>query len=117
MIYFSTPGAARVGGLEREQSRKHLSSLFGNDSWEPIADAYDRHELPPGVAGMRYRQLYASQLESLGYRVIQRQVTTHSGTPMYHVLLATADDTGYKLLLETRSRAFLNNLPLAGFGS
>ena len=114
LVYFSTPGTARMGGLRGSpHAEQMLTQLFGNDSWRSTWIRYQSGELRPGEAGARYRSLYCDQLRGLGYEhVIERPVPTPRGTLVYHLLLATNDKTGARLLNEASERAFLNNLPL-----
>jgi three-Cys-motif partner protein len=118
MIYFPTPGVARVGSMATGgfgPYAESLARLFGSehDEWKQIAAAYEEGRLAPGEAGNRYRALYRDQIRTLGYRhVIDRRVESERGTPLYHLIMATNNDVGARLLTTASEVAFLNNLPL-----
>ncbi len=116
MIYFSTPGVARVGGRSNNLAyAARLSSLFGtkNGDWMAIAEDYEAGRLEPGRAGSLYRALYRRQVEALGYSyVIDRPVESERGHLVYHLIMATNNEVGAEILSRASEVAFLNNLPL-----
>jgi three-Cys-motif partner protein len=119
LFYFSTPGAARTAGVEDERliaaNERRLTRLFGNESWKAIADEQRRGSLPPGEAGARYLDLYKAKLEGLGYRTLWRPALRVSGGLAYHLIFASANDRGLKIMEYAMARAFGSNRPLALF--
>jgi three-Cys-motif partner protein len=116
VIYFSTPGVARISGRTgaSEAYRDTLRRLFGqaNQQWEDIAGEHMAGNLPPGHAGREYRALYREQVRTLGYStVIDRPVESSDGTLIYHLIMATNNDVGAEILTRASEVAFLNNLP------
>lgn len=116
LIYFSTPGAARAGGVRAEgfaeANRSRLQRLFGNASWEATAWEQARGTLVPGEAGRRYLALYKEQLRGLGYSaVLDRPSMREDGNLVYHMVFASANDAGEKIMRYAFERAYGGQMP------
>jgi hypothetical protein len=118
MIYFSTPGVARIGSRTEGGGGPYAGSLArlfgqGHEAWKAVAAEYESGRLGPGEAGNQYRALYRAQIKSLGYNhVIDRPVESERGTLIYHLIMATNNAVGAEILTRASEVAFLNNLPL-----
>jgi three-Cys-motif partner protein len=117
LIYFSTPGAARSGGVRAagylEANRRRLTRTFGNESWEQIADQQAMGRLAPGEAGRAYLALYESQLRELGYTtVLDRPAVREDGNLVYHLVFASGNDAGKNIMSDALKRAHSGQMPL-----
>lgn len=117
LIYFSTPGAVRAGAVRAEgyaeANQKRLQRLFGNSTWEAIADEQSRGRLPPGEAGRQYLALYKTQLEGLGFTaVLDRPSMRQDGNLVYHMLFASANKAGENIMRYAFRRAYGGQMPL-----
>lgn len=117
LVYFSTPGAARTGGVQAtgyvEKAEARLARLFGNDAWRDVADLQDEGALAPGEAGKRYLALYESQLRNLGYKtVLSRPSLRQDGVLVYHMVFASANEAGASIMASAFKRAYGSQVPL-----
>lgn len=117
LVYFSTPGTARTGGVRAagyvERAEARLRRLFGNDSWREVASLQDREALAPGDAGRGYLALYEAQLRKLGYTtVLSRPSMRQDGGLVYHMVFASANDAGANIMDSAFRRAYASQIPL-----
>ncbi len=117
LIYFSTPGAARAGGVRAvpyaDANRRRLQRLFGNQSWEGTTEQQAHGVLQPGEAGRQYLALYKEQLTSLGYTtVIDRPSMREDGNLVYHMVFASANQAGERIMRSAFERAYGGQMPL-----
>ena len=117
LIYFSTPGAMRVGAVTDphliEGDERALRKLFGNDDWLPIAKRQRDRRLDGREAGKAYLKLYKRQLEALGYEhVMSRPALASEGRLIYHLVFASSNDTARKIMESALGRAYVGQLPM-----
>jgi three-Cys-motif partner protein len=116
LIYFSTPGAARTAAVTHERltaaNQERLDRLYGNQDWRAIAEDQRESRLPPGEAGRRYLNLYLTQLENLGYETRARPAIGTRGGLMYHIVFASANPTGLRIMDDGLAVAYGANRPL-----
>jgi three-Cys-motif partner protein len=116
LIYFSTPGTARSGGVRAEgyieTNRRRLQRLFGNDDWIDIAELQANKSLPAGDAGKLYLELYKAQLLALGYTaVLDRPSMRQDGNLVYHMVFASANEAGLSIMRSAFDRAYGGQMP------
>lgn len=117
LIYFSTPGAARTAGVRAEghsqRAEQRLTHLFGDETWRIVADEQRAGRLAPGESGAQYVQLYADKIRSLGYEHLQRRAAIREdGGLVYHMIFASSNEAGRKIMTDAFARAFASQIPL-----
>ena len=117
LIYFSTPGAMRVGAVTHprliEGDERALRRLFGNDDWLPIAEKQRDSMLDAGKAQSAYLDLYMRQLRQLGYRHVMPRPALRDGSHLvYHLVFASSNDTARKIMESALGRAYVGQLPM-----
>ena len=117
LIYFSTPGAMRVGAVTDprliEGDERALRKLFGNDDWLPIAEKQRDSVLDAGKAQSAYLDLYMRQLRQLGYRHVMSRPALRDGSHLvYHLVFASSHDAARNIMESALERAYASQLPL-----
>lgn len=98
----------RVDGEDvRPQDVDRISAMFGTEEWRAIYEARVREELQPSQARMEYVNLMRWRLESvLAYRHTHPfEVRNEQGRPIYHLIFATDNDAGDRIMSHLYGRA------------
>lgn len=76
-----------------------VDRIFGPGDWRSIADARRAGEIDPDQARGAYVRRYANGLSDLGYAtVLDRQMRTQSGSPLYFLIFATDHPAGERIM-------------------
>jgi len=96
-----------VSGDVRDRDAALLSSMFGTDEWREIYQGRLDGVLSPGEAREEYVNLMRWRLESaLRYRfTAQLEVVNEQGVPLYHMIFATDNDAGTRIMSDLYRRA------------
>lgn len=103
-MLFPSGGLIRTLALDPEKLREvdaeRATRLFGTDLWRPIYDARRSGEIPAAEARDRYVNLMRWRLENdLGYqRTHPLEIKNLKGNPIYHMILATDNAAGTKIM-------------------
>lgn len=83
-----------------EWAERDMLRIFGNDQWRQIYELRKEGHIDPDTARTRYVELYAQQLrDSAGYTyVLDRQIKTKDGRPLYFLIFATDHDAGQRIM-------------------
>ena len=99
----------RILGGEGDTSvgAEQVTAFYGTDEWQAIKDARDQGALDAAQAREEYVNLYRWRLESvLGYRITHSfEVKNTGGLPLYHLILATDNETGSRIMRSIYDRA------------
>jgi three-Cys-motif partner protein len=96
-----------VRGDVRDRDAAFLSGMFGTDEWEEIYRGRLNGLLSPTEAREEYVNLMRWRLESaLGYQfTAQLEVVNEQGVPLYHMIFATDNDAGTRIMSDLYRRA------------
>jgi three-Cys-motif partner protein len=76
-----------------------VTRIFGHDQWLSIFEARRAGKISADEARGQYVRMYADGLRGLGYgTVLDRQIATQSGQPMYFLIYATDHDAGQRIM-------------------
>jgi three-Cys-motif partner protein len=99
----------RVLGGEGEEpiSAEQVTGFFGTEQWMVIKDARESGSLSPAQAREEYVNLYRWRIEKvLGYSITHAfEVKNTSGSPLYHLILATDNQAGSKIMSDVYRKA------------
>lgn len=99
----------RVLGGEGEDaiSADQVTTFFGTEQWTLIKDARERGELSPARSREEYVNLYRWRIEKvLGYSITHAfEVKNTSGSPLYHLILATDNQAGSTIMSDVYRKA------------
>jgi three-Cys-motif partner protein len=86
---------------------EHVTAFYGTDRWQAIKQARDSDLLTPTEAREEYVNLYRWRLEkTLDYRITHAfEVKNTSGSPLYHLILATDNQTGSRIMRDIYNKA------------
>lgn len=103
LILFMTTGVPRMLPVERDielHNEMRLNRLFPPEAdWRRVWEERRDGLIEPGEARQRYVAEYSKGLEGLGYKhVLNREVRQQNGALVYHLLFATDDDTGKRIM-------------------
>lgn len=108
-ILFHSSTIPRVLGVESDEnvSVEQVTEFFGTDRWTAITVARERGELSPAQAREEYVNLYRWRIENdLGYAVTHAiEMKNTSGSPLYHLILATDNRAGSKIINDVYRKA------------
>jgi three-Cys-motif partner protein len=115
-ILFPSQGLIRVLGLKGEPTDlqvSHATRLFGTDAWRVIHRMRRSDEIDGAAARESYLNLMRWRLENeLGYEWTHPlEVKNLRGGPLYHMILATDNKAGTKIISDLYTRA-ANRLPM-----
>jgi three-Cys-motif partner protein len=107
---------ARVLGGEGDSSvgAEQVTAFYGTDHWQAIKEGRDGSLLAAADAREEYVNLYRWRLENvLGYRITHSfEVKNTSGSPLYHLILATDNETGSRIMRDIYSKAAKEHLAM-----
>lgn len=101
----------RVLGLGEEGDTnvgaEQVTAFYGTDEWQEIKHGRDQGALDAAEAREEYVNLYRWRLERvLGYRITHSfEVKNTGGSPLYHLILATDNETGSKIMRDIYNKA------------
>jgi len=99
----------RVLGGEGDVSvgAEQVTTFYGTDQWQAITDGRYENALTAAEAREEYVNLYRWRLEKvLDYRVTHAfEVKNTSGSPLYHLILATDNAVGSRIMSDIYRRA------------
>ncbi len=93
---------------------------FGNSRWQAIYERRLSGQLTPAEAKSDYLELYKDGLDQLGYRhvftkpVLAPPTPTQGRQERYHLVFATDDDTGDKIMRYVFERGYVLGLISGG---
>lgn len=93
-------------------ARERHNRTFGNSHWEAIYERRLVGQLTPGEAKSEYLGLYKDGLELLGYRhvmtkpILAPPTAKRGRQERYHLMFATDDDTGEKIMSHVFKRHY-----------
>ncbi|MCH8066462.1 MAG: three-Cys-motif partner protein TcmP [Chloroflexi bacterium] len=92
--------------------RLRHNRTFGNELWESIYESRLSGELEPPDANRKYLALYKKGLEELGYAyviskpILAPRTAKRGRQELYHLVFATDDETGYKIMSDVFKRHY-----------
>jgi three-Cys-motif partner protein len=103
----------RVLGGEGDTSvgAEQVTAFYGTDEWLAIKEGRDQGALDATQAREEYVNLYRWRLEKvLGYRITHSfAVRNTGGSPLYHLILATDNETGSRIMRDIYRKASLEH--------
>ncbi len=84
--------------LIRDYSRR-LDNFYGTNEWEKIY----KNRISPNDAKIKLLNFYRDNLKKLDFKYVEyRQIkrSLRSGKPLYHLMLATRNDTAKKIMID-----------------
>lgn len=108
ILCFSSAIPRVLGGDGEESiSADQVTTFFGTEQWTLIKDARDRGELSPAQSREEYVNLYRWRIEKvLGYSITHAfEVKNTSGSPLYHLILATDNQAGSTIMSDVYRKA------------
>lgn len=108
-MLFASPAPMRVLGLTdsiSEEASRQLTRLFGSEDWRPIHALRRAGRITPEEARNEFVNLMRWRLEKvLGYEWTHPLLLkTETGTPVYHMIFATDNAAGNKIMSSIYSR-------------
>ena len=89
-----------------ERGKEDVDSLFGNQEWRPIYAAQRSGAIDGESSWLWYVHLYRRGLLNLGYKYTSAiEVRNTSEVVQYHLIFATANKTGSKVMKDVLGRA------------
>ena len=89
-----------------DATKAEVDLLFGNREWRPIYDAERSGAIGGEDSWLWYVHLYRRGLLNLGYKYTSAiEVRNTSGVIQYHLVFATANNTGRKVMSDVQGRA------------
>ena len=89
-----------------ESTKAEVDRLFGNREWRSIYDAQRSGAIGGEDSWLWYVHLYRRGLLNLGYKYTSAiEVRNTSGVIQYHLVFATANNTGRKVMKDVQGRA------------
>jgi three-Cys-motif partner protein len=84
-----------------------VTAFYGTDQWQVTKEDRDENRLTAAAAREEYVNLYRWRLEKvLDYRITHSfEVKNTSGSPLYHLILATDNNTGSKIMSDIYGKA------------
>jgi len=110
-MLFPTAGLIRTLALDpakvKSADEDRAGRLFGGEEWRPILELRRAHEIDGTDAREEYLNLMRWQLqEELGYQWTHPfEIKTEHGNPLYHMILATDNKAGTKILSDLYTSA------------
>jgi three-Cys-motif partner protein len=78
---------------------ERVTGMFGHDGWVDIFERRQAGQISADHARGEYVRLYGDGLRALGYdTVLDRQMTTASGQPLYFLVFATDHEAGESIM-------------------
>jgi three-Cys-motif partner protein len=118
-MLFSSPAIMRLAGSSPAKASlgyaERLGALFGCSDWEPIVDARRSGK----IGGAQAREAFVNLMRwriahDLGYeRTHVLEFKNASGTPIYHMLFATDNSAGDRIMEDLYAKAALRNQDMA----
>ena len=118
-MLFATPAIMRIAGLTPEKAvpdaDARLTGLFGCDAWEPIVETR-RKRL---IGGDQAREAFVNVMRwrlahDLGYqRTHVLEFKNSRGTPLYHMVFASDNDAGDRIMASLYAAAANRNQDMA----
>ena len=118
-MLFATPAIMRIAGLTPERAvpnaEGRLSALFGCEDWRPIVEA----RRTGAIGGDQAREAFvnlmrwrlANDLDYQSTHVLEFKNST--GTPIYHMVFATDNDAGDRIMANLYATAAARNQDMA----
>jgi three-Cys-motif partner protein len=113
-MLFPSAGLVRTLALDGTKlsaaDEAKATRLFGSEAWRPIYEARRRGEINAAEAREEYVNLMRWRLENeLGYRFTHAfEVKNTNGVPLYHMIFATDNDAGTKIMSAVYDKAALS---------
>ena len=93
---------ALLRNLMRPECQASITRLYGNQQWEEIKRQRLDGKIELGEVRSRLVELFKAGLRGLGYNYVEDfKPTWLSSQPFYHLILASDNDTGTKILKDT----------------
>ena len=93
-----------TSGVLKPEARLRHNRTFGNDLWEAVYEQRLTGDLEPSEANREYLELYKKGLQDLGYEyviskpILAPRTATRGRQELYHLVFATDDETGDKIM-------------------
>jgi three-Cys-motif partner protein len=108
-----------VGDAITVQSAARWDSTLGNHDWFAVYQARLAGDIDPTEAQRRYLALYVAGLKRIGYKHVTSSVISAPRSPglkrqeMYHLLFATDNDTGFRIMSDVMKRPYSLDMPVS----
>jgi three-Cys-motif partner protein len=118
-MLFAAPAIMRIAGLTPEKAvtdaDRRLTELFGSDEWQPIVDARRRRLIGGDQAREAFVNIMRWRLaHDLGYeRTHVLEFKNSRGTPLYHMVFATDNAAGDRIMANLYGTAAKRNQDMA----